>query len=68
MPTYAFRCEKCGHEYEELVLQFGQIAPCPKCGSPDAERLMSAPPVQSRSRSLRPRTGGCGPVPGSPFG
>ena len=30
MPTYAFICEKCGHEFEELV-GMGKLAPCPKC-------------------------------------
>ena len=68
MPTYAYRCNKCRHEYEELVFQFGQTAPCPQCGCPDAERLVSAPPVQTLSRPGRPRGDGCGPVPGSPFG
>ena len=40
MPIYEYGCQKCGHEFEELV--FGSANPaCPKCGSNDVEKLMS---------------------------
>lgn len=42
MPIYEYYCEKCQHEFEELV--FGNEAPpCPKCGASSTEKLMSRP-------------------------
>jgi putative FmdB family regulatory protein len=43
MPVYAFRCQECGLEFEELVLRMGQTAPCPKCGQEKVERVLSVP-------------------------
>ena len=40
MPIYEYSCEKCGHEFEELV--FDDVAPvCPHCGSRETHKLMS---------------------------
>lgn len=40
MPIYEYECKKCGSTFEELV--FGSETPvCPKCGSPDTDRLLS---------------------------
>ena len=40
MPIYEYSCEKCGHEFEELV--FDDAAPvCPHCGSRETHKLMS---------------------------
>lgn len=71
MPMYAFRCGKCGHEYEELVRQFGQAVPCPKCGSAEVERMVSAPAARVGQRlqsRLADRGSGCSAPPGSGFG
>lgn len=69
MPTYAFRCRQCEHEFEELVKRFSETAPCPACGSNDVERAVSAPVARVGQRLLNKlrRHGGCGPT-GSPFG
>ena len=45
MPIYEFRCLGCGHVFELLKLKredekFGMK--CPKCGSPEAERILSS--------------------------
>ena len=41
MPIYEYRCEQCGHDFEELV--FGDAKPpCPACGSDRTSKLMSA--------------------------
>lgn len=63
MPTYSFRCRKCGHEFDELVAHFGDKKPCPSCGSEDVERLISAPAtrVGSGLHDRLPSAGGCGP-------
>lgn len=34
MPTYAYRCPSCGHEYERLQKMTDKtLAKCPKCGT-----------------------------------
>ena len=42
MPTYDFLCERCEHEFEELVLQPDEEVVCPKCGSTESRKLLSA--------------------------
>lgn len=42
MPIYEYQCDKCHHEFEELV--FGdQLPPCPLCGAHQTHKLMSRP-------------------------
>ncbi len=43
MPIYEFTCEKCGENFEELVLG-GRLEgiKCPKCGNTQVKKLMSA--------------------------
>ncbi len=43
MPIYAFRCEKCDHEYEALVPRMDETAACPECGGEKVARLLTAP-------------------------
>lgn len=41
MPTYAYRCPACGHEYEKLQkITDHTRAPCPECGTP-GDRMIS---------------------------
>ena len=43
MPMYEFTCNDCGHEFEELVASASTYeVECPKCGSKNAEKKMSA--------------------------
>lgn len=51
MPIYEFHCPSCDMEYEERVARMGDTAPCPKCGSADVERLMSAAAVHMKGSS-----------------
>ncbi len=41
MPIYEFHCEKCGNEFECLVLG-GETPECSACSSRKVRRLMSA--------------------------
>lgn len=42
MPIYEYVCEACEIRFEELVSSFESPAPpCPKCGGPDAQRVLS---------------------------
>ena len=43
MPTYEYRCEKCGHAFEEFQsITARPIKKCPKCGKLAVKRLISA--------------------------
>lgn len=43
MPTYEYRCEKCGHEFErEQRITDEPLKKCPSCRSARAKRLISA--------------------------
>jgi putative FmdB family regulatory protein len=40
MPLYDFRCRACGAAFEAQV-PMGTVAPCPECGAPDPERVLT---------------------------
>ena len=43
MPTYEYRCEACGAQFEkEQRISEDPIKKCPKCGKAKAQRLISA--------------------------
>jgi putative FmdB family regulatory protein len=44
MPTYRFKCDKCGEDFEifmSIQAQGSKDPVCPSCGSKSAERLYS---------------------------
>jgi len=41
MPIYEYRCKDCGKKFEVLVYSSDSKIICEKCGSENAERLMS---------------------------
>ncbi|MEW6386129.1 MAG: zinc ribbon domain-containing protein [Thermodesulfobacteriota bacterium] len=44
MPTYEYRCEKCGEEFIRImsISEFEATkVPCPKCGSDEVKQQMS---------------------------
>jgi putative FmdB family regulatory protein len=41
MPIYEYRCKKCAHEFEALVLPQKPQPECPECQSADLEKLLS---------------------------
>ena len=41
MPIYEYKCEKCGNEFEEIVIGSAEDVKCPACGSDKTGRLMS---------------------------
>jgi putative FmdB family regulatory protein len=44
MPIYEFRCDDCGHVFEELVLRSSDQhdLACPRCAGRAVERVLSA--------------------------
>ena len=44
MPTYEYRCEKCGHEFtrvEPISAHGRKKSPCPKCKSPSVAQVFT---------------------------
>jgi len=64
MPTFEFLCEKCGREFEELVLRRDEVIQCPSCGSDQARKLMSAFAVTGGARLAGGSCGSCRPSAG----
>lgn len=43
MPIYEYRCRKCGEAFSHLHRRLNEAAPaCPKCGTPEPRKLLSA--------------------------
>jgi putative FmdB family regulatory protein len=41
MPTYEYRCEGCGHEFEQYqAITAGPLRKCPACGKRTLQRLI----------------------------
>ena len=43
LPIYEYRCEKCGHKFEKLLLSLGNPneVSCPRCQSGVVRRVLS---------------------------
>ena len=43
MPTYEYKCEKCGHRFERLlrISQYKEPQACPECGHSPAKKQVS---------------------------
>jgi putative FmdB family regulatory protein len=48
VPIYEYRCEKCSHEFEQLV-RSRTVPACAKCGGDKLERLLSLPAIKSET-------------------
>jgi putative FmdB family regulatory protein len=45
MPIFEFKCNACGHKFEELLFSSAldpKTIRCPACGKNESEKLMSA--------------------------
>ncbi|MGA2071718.1 MAG: FmdB family zinc ribbon protein [Sedimentisphaerales bacterium] len=41
MPTYEYKCDKCGHQFDQLQsITAKSLKKCPKCGKPALKRLI----------------------------
>jgi putative FmdB family regulatory protein len=56
MPIFDFRCRKCGHEFEALVMGSDQPV-CPECGAKKLQKQPSA--VARRSKGEGGSGAGC---------
>jgi putative FmdB family regulatory protein len=63
MPLYEYVCRSCRHGFETLVLGSDDVPACPRCGTTDLERLLSAAAIGRGVRDVSaaaPAPGGCG--------
>lgn len=58
MPMFEYRCNRCGREFERLVIGNREVD-CPGCGSADLRKLFSVFAVKSGNRSAS-STSSCG--------
>ncbi|XPV76776.1 MAG: FmdB family zinc ribbon protein [Desulfovibrio sp.] len=63
MPIFEYSCNKCSHEFEELVFSRDECPPCPSCGSEDTGKLMSA--CKFRADGATPDTAAAAPSGGA---
>ncbi|MCK4353123.1 zinc ribbon domain-containing protein [candidate division WOR-3 bacterium] len=43
MPTYEFKCNKCGHQFEVFTsIRLRRKTKCPKCKSPNITQILSS--------------------------
>ena len=51
MPTYEYRCEACGHEFEQFQsIKDARLTDCPNCKKPKLERLISGGSFQLKGQ------------------
>lgn len=45
MPTYDFKCERCGHEFETIIsfkkLEETETGPCPNCNQQSLKQVIT---------------------------
>ena len=62
MPIYEYVCSDCGNQFEELVAADSEgTITCPKCGSGETQRVLSAVFSRSGGLPMADSGGGCGP-------
>jgi putative FmdB family regulatory protein len=61
MPLFEFSCNACGETFEEITSSTTKKdVTCPKCGSKDVKKLVSATVVTRKGSSFSSSGGSCG--------
>lgn len=60
MPIFEYRCNTCGHQFEQLVFASDNCAPtCPACNANQVQKLISAGAI--RPNGIPAGSGGFNP-------
>ncbi|MDY6852975.1 MAG: zinc ribbon domain-containing protein [Thermodesulfobacteriota bacterium] len=62
MPIYEYHCDKCEHDFEEIVFSSSAEVACPKCRNTKVKKQMSVSSFKSGgefSSSTGPSCSGC---------
>lgn len=59
MPSFDYRCDECGDDFEAQVATSRSRPACPRCGSRRSRRLPAAPALHTSS-SIAPSLKTCG--------
>lgn len=57
MPVYRYRCQACGHEFEETHAMNESAFDCPECESEDLQRLITDAPTIAGGMLTHPGDG-----------
>jgi len=60
MPIYEYKCGDCGARFEVLVYSGGDAVICEKCGSENAEKMMSGFATSGSTSTSGSSCGGSG--------
>ena len=63
MPIYEYRCRRCGHVFEQIVLSTSDQANCPKCNSGTVDKQLSIFSSPGSRAEEGASAGGCGCTP-----
>jgi len=62
MPIYEFQCKECSERFETLV-RSSDVPACPKCGSENLQKLISAHAISSGMPDTPCNSAPCSPAP-----
>lgn len=65
MPIFEYRCDDCGHQFEELISRSDSSVNCEKCESSEITKLFSSFATRVAAGSVNCSTGACAPAVGS---
>jgi putative FmdB family regulatory protein len=66
MPIFEYRCRRCNHRFETIVLSSAEKIQCPECAAAAVEKQLSvfSSPGSGKEQTTSP-SGGCGCTPQS---
>ena len=57
MPLYQYRCEDCGHEFEQMHSFASEMPECPECESEHVKRRITTAPTIAKGALAHPGDG-----------
>lgn len=64
MPIYEYKCNACGHEFEELCFVPDEKPKCPKCNNLNTQKKISVSVLQSGQGNVEAQKAACSSTSG----